>query len=311
VRSPLEIAASIILVSGFIVFLSIFSTYQVKKRRQRGLQVEQTIFEKMVRGKNFSVSEIDLLKRLSLYLNKSQKRYELIENPHIFNACVKKLKEREKVAASLLSSLRMKLGFKAEGPERIPHSTAELNTDTPLLIIGKGKREVAGRISKIDSHSFVVGLEGAGALPSPGSRITVYFQKRSGLYEFQTAVRKIERGMMRLDHSEELKRIQRRKFYRKRVSFSVYIKRPGPEQQWVRTSLLDLGGGGASMENPWVGIQAGDEIEIVFPEKKPVLRVPAFVVRTSRASHNMHVRFGPMSNGDRDRIINYIFKRGV
>ncbi|UCB45358.1 MAG: hypothetical protein JSV25_14265, partial [Spirochaetota bacterium] len=148
------------------------------------MQIEQTVFEKMVKGKNFSTSEIDLLKRLFMYLRKNQKRYEVIENPYIFNACVKKLKSQEDVSATLLTSLRMKLGFKAEGPERIPHSTAELTPDTPLLIIGRGKKEVAGRIVKIENHSFIVDLEKAGVTLSPGSRLTIYCQKRSGLYEF-------------------------------------------------------------------------------------------------------------------------------
>jgi c-di-GMP-binding flagellar brake protein YcgR len=289
----------------------IFSIYQVRKRRQQGLQIEQTVFEKMARGKSFSTPEIDLLKRLFIYLKKNQKRYEIIENPYIFNACVKKLREHEDVSSALLVSLRMKLGFKAEGPERIPHSTAELTINTPLLLISKGKREVSGRIIKIENHSFLVGLEEAGVTLSPGSRITVYCQKRSGLYEIKAVVRKVERGMVWFLHSEEIRRIQRRRFYRKRVSFSVYVKRPGPEQQWVRTSLLDLGGGGASIENPWESIRSGEEIEIVFPEKKPELRIHAFVVRTSGAARNIHVRFGPLSDADRDRIIGYIFKRSV
>jgi c-di-GMP-binding flagellar brake protein YcgR len=257
------------------------------------------------------MSEVDLLKRLFKYLRKNQKRYEVIENPYIFNSCVKKLREQEDVSAPLITSLRMKLGFKAEGPERIPHSTAELTEGTPLLIITGGKREIAGSIVKIENNSFLVFLEEKGASLSQGSKIKVYCQKRSGLYEFQASVRKVEKGMVRLGHSEEIRRIQRRRFYRRRVSFSVYIKRPGPEQQWVRTSLLDLGGGGASMENPWAGIKPGEEIEVVFPEKKPVLRVPAFVVRTSGAARDMHVRFGPMSDARRDRIIGHIFKGRV
>ena len=65
------------------------------------------------------------------------------------------------------------------------------------------------------------------------------------------------------------------------------------------------------MENPWSSLKEGEEIEIVFPEKRPELKVPAFVVRTSGATRNMHVRFGPISDVNRDRIISYIFKGRV
>ncbi len=275
-------------------------------------RIEDEIFEKIVRGKKFNHSELELLYRLAGYLKKSQKKYLLLENQAIFNACSKKLQEERRITASLLASVRLKLGFKAKDPERIPHSSADLEEDMSVLIVQKGKRQKAGRIFKIEPHSLIITLENGILSPSSGSPLIIYFQKRSGLYALTTSVQKLERGMIRVAHSENIKRIQRRKFYRKKILLPVSVKKAGSEGQPFRTILIDLGGGGASLRNPGGRLEAGDEVELsFFTSGRESINLAAFVIRVSGREKIAHVTFGSITDEIRDRIIRYIFRRAT
>ena len=200
----------------------------------------------------------------------------------------------------------MKLGFRAEGPERIPHSTAELPPGTNLIII-EGKNRLSGRIVKLEERYFLVSSEQKHGLPSQGSRVGVLIQKESGLYGFKSVAGKNERGMFRLMHTEDIQRVQRRKYYRRHTALPVMVRKAGCGQQWMRSALKDLGGGGASLRAPSASLGSGDEVEIAFPlQKGPPVRVAGVVVRLS--GNVLHVQFGPIEEALRDRIMAYLFR---
>lgn len=278
----------------------------MKKKRDEAEKQEKRITEKLIRTKHLLPAEIDLLRELVRHRGKGQKLFEAFGSAHVFNACIRRLRESGPMPSSVLSSLRMKLGFKADGPERIPHSTAELPPGTGLVIV-EGKRKFYGRIARLEEHSFLVSLTERTYKPSPGSKLNVILQKESGLYGFKTVAGRNEGGMIRLKHAEDIQRVQRRKFYRRRTSLPVFVRKSGEGRDWVRATLKDLGGGGASLKTPPEGIETGEEVEVSFPlQTGPPIQVQGVVVRLS--GNVLHIQFGPMGEALRDRIMAHLFR---
>jgi hypothetical protein len=278
----------------------------VKKKREEAEKQEKRITERLIRMKHLLPAEIDLLGELVRHRGKCQKLFEVFGSAHVFNACIRRLRESGPVPSSVLSSLRMKLGFKADGPERIPHSTAELPPGTGLIII-EGKSKFYGRIARLEEHSFLVSLEKSTYKPSHGSKLNVILQKESGLYGFKTVAGRNEGGMVRLKHAEDIQRVQRRKFYRRHTSLPVLVRKSAEGRDWVRATLKDLGGGGASLKTPPGTVDRGEEVEVAFPLKTgPPIQVQGVVVRLS--GNVLHIQFGPMGEALRDRIMAHLFR---
>jgi hypothetical protein len=91
----------------------------------------------------------------------------------------------------------------------------------------------------------------------------------------------------------------------------VFVKPAGVREQPVRTSFIDLGGGGASLRNPENRFGLGDEMDLYFYFQggKPLLKVRADVVRVSDEGAVLHVLFRTLSESSRDRIIRFLLRR--
>jgi c-di-GMP-binding flagellar brake protein YcgR len=141
--------------------------------------------------------------------------------------------------------------------------------------------------------------------------VQVYFMNKTGLYSFVTVVRKIQGYMVQVGHSEEIKRVQRRKYYRKKVNLPVFVKPADAHERPVRTTFHDLGGGGASMNNPGNRFQVGDRLDLFFYFEggKPLLKVQADVIRTSEEQSRLHLIFRTLSESSRDRIIGFVLQQ--
>ena len=286
--------------------LIIFSFRQVKKKKEETERQERRITERLIRMKRLLPAEIELLKKLVTHRGKGRDLFDFFGSVSVFNKCVSRLKESETVPSPLLSSLRVKLGFVAEGPERIPHSTAELPTGTALVIV-EGKTKLYGRIEKLEDRFFLVSVEKKSGLPSPGSKLNVILQKQSGLYGFKTVAGRNEGGTIRLKHAEDIQRVQRRKFYRRRTALPVMVRKAERGQCWMRATLRELGGGGASLKAPPGAVGRGEEMEVAFPlQNGPPVRVQGVVVRLS--GNVLHIQFGPMGEALRDKIMAYLFR---
>lgn len=309
VHTPLEIGIYIILILGIIALLLLLYRYQVKKIRKEKTVRALRIYEDIIRKKGLGHQELDILKKLAMYLRDPQEKNLLLENQSTFNTCARKLQNDNRVSTSSLASLRLKLGFKREGPEQIPHSSSELPEDLPLLITQKGKKHCPGRLSKIEPRYLTVTLENGSLPPKPGLPVQVYFQNRSGLFCFTTSIQNYGKGLIMVSHSENIKRLQRRKFYRKTIMLPVYIKLTGSQEPPIRSAIIDLGGGGASVSNPGRQFVPEDDIEISFSTPgKNRINLKASVVRLSNEGKTMHITFSPMPDSTRDLIIRFLFR---
>jgi hypothetical protein len=308
-RSPLEVILVIVSVLVFIALLII--AYRIQRRRIRRQQrsIADRRYKELAEKRLLTPSEQNLVKRMARFLKDPVKKYLILISQPTFNFCASKLRKKESVSASSIAELRNRLGFRLQGPEQIPASSAELPDGQGLLIISiKGNLRAQGRVGKQEPRAMVVELvEGSPAFREREA-IRVYFQNRSGLFSFDSIVQSVQNRTVLLAHGEEIKRIQRRKYYRKRISQPVAVRRPDSEEQHTVSTFYDLGGNGASLKNPQKRFSAGEDLELTFLAAGERFTLVAEVLRTSKNGEVLHVRFAPMRESTRDRIIGALFK---
>lgn len=314
--TPAEIALFIVLVIGIIAFFILVSRYQAKKRAIATALQAQELFSRLSKKKALNGLEIELLNKMARYLKSPERKHLLFDSQATFNGCVDKLRKEETVSSSLVAGLRLKLGFEEGNPERPVRSSAELAEDQPVLIFEKkSKNRIPGIVLKNDPRALHIAVENHGF--GTGLTVQIYFQNQSGLFTFTSRIRRIDRGMLQIAHSENIRRIQRRKVYRRKTSLPVFVRREGESAHSIRTTCTDLGGGGASLINPDRRLKAGDRLELYFliqalrqpPGARPHIRVTGEVVRLSGGGRTAHIVFDPLPEGVRDRIIKYLFAK--
>jgi hypothetical protein len=308
-HSPLEIVLVVVSMLAFIALLII--AYRIQRRRTRRQQHEiaDRRYRELAGKRSLTPSEQNMVKRMARFLKDPDKKYLILISQPTFNFCASKLRKKEAATASSIAELRNRLGFRLQGPEQIPASSTELPDGQGLLIIGlKGNLKAQGRVGKQEPRSLVVELvEGSPAFRER-EPVRIYFQNRSGLFSFDSSVQSVKNRTVLLEHGEEIKRIQRRKYYRKRISQPVAVRRPDSEEQHTVSTFYDLGGNGASLKNPAKRFSAGDDLELTFLAAGERFTLVAEVLRTSKVGEVLHVRFAPMRETTRDRIIGALFK---
>lgn len=309
-HSPVEVVIFFILVlSIFAPFIFIY-IYQLKQSRAVESCRAQKIYNQLINRKAFNRSDADVLEQMTKYLKAFQKKNLLLENQSTFNACACKLRKEKQVPQISISALRLKLGFKKLGPEAVPHSSADLPEDMTILMIQKNKKQSTGKLLKSESRSLVIDLESGGVLSRTRSPIQIYFQNHTGLFSFSTYVQNCRNGLIKVAHSENIKRLQRRKFYRKKLKLHVYIKPSGSHERPVLSRFVDLGGGGASLNNTEKNFQLKDSIDLSFStSRESQFKIKAEVLRVSGDRQTLHVVFGHIPDSSRDRIIGYLFSQ--
>jgi len=77
-----------------------------------------------------------------------------------------------------------------------------------------------------------------------------------------------------------------------------------------RTTLLDLGGGGASITNSGGAFSENDQVELSFftsPQRR--VKLDAKVVRVTEGKGIAHLSFCDIRESTRDQIFRYLFKK--
>lgn len=310
VHSPQEISIFIILVLSFFSMFLFANRYQVKKSITEKTRRAQDTYERIIKKTPFSLSELRMLYHLAKYLKTPQEKNLLLEKQSTFNTCVRKLRNKQRISAPIIAGLRLKLGFKRQDPEQIPLSSADLSTNLPVIIVQKGGKQTPGKILKFVPGSLIIGIENGCPPPASSSHIQVYFQKCSGIFSISTFVQKSGNGVIRAAHSDNIKRLQRRKFYRKKIRLPVYVKPSDSHEPAVLTTFIDLGGGGASLNNRGRQFHERDDIKLsFFTSRDARITLTAVVTRVSEGGKTLHVAFVHIPESSRDRIMGYLFRR--
>ena len=307
-RSPLEIAIFLVLVMGIVLTAVMLGRRQLVRFKEQKLRVARHRFEKIVQERNLGPGDVSILESLAVFLNAPDLKYRLVESQGVFNSCAKKLLASGGAASSEIAALRWRLGFRRRNPEQPFRSTAQLYEDLPVIVVQKNAKGCRGRIESVEPYSIGIEVESIGISLKKGVPAQVYFQSPSGRFMFHSRIRRIGDNSIELMHSEHIKRIQRRRFYRKRLMLPVYVKKVGAKQPPVLTTLIDLGGGGASVARGGMYLEAGDRIKLrLYSTVKEKIGVSATVLRLSKGNTIAHIRFDSIRESDRDRIMNMLF----
>ena len=95
---------------------------------------------------------------------------------------------------------------------------------------------------------------------------------------------------------------------RRKTNLPVGIRRAGSEDAFAPAVFVDLGGDGACLTNPGGRFTQGETVELAFQAAGERFVLAADVLRLSRGTERLHVRFAPMREATRDRIIGSLFR---
>jgi len=243
-----------------------------------------------------------LIKRMAAFLPFPQQKHRIMVNARIFDACARRLVAEEQADESVLRNLRKKLDFPAGTVGILPVSSLDLPIDLPVLLVQKGKSAIRGSVVSNTESSLAIMNDEDSASPTINGPINVYFQNRAGFFTFATEVVGRDDRVIRLQHSERIKRYQRRRYSRRQVRLPVFVQPYQGGSQAVKSVFVDLSGGGASLRNPGQQFRVEQQVELSFAPHGEKLHVLAQVVRVSRGGDVIHVEFQALNGSKRERI---------
>ncbi|MFW6261237.1 MAG: PilZ domain-containing protein [Spirochaetota bacterium] len=306
--NPFEMILVLLLVFGLMIGLVVYAVYFGRRERRQQVALARRLFEEKAREVSLSPSQRELLDRMSRYLKDPTQIHQLVTDEVAFNAAAARLRENDEANAQTIAALRVTLGFHTGHGDRAPHSSAAIPEGSTVLIArNRYRRPVKAKVLAPTPDSFRVRLVDSGTRLPPGAGVDVFFQGSAGVFTFHTTVLAEEAGEARLSHSEDLKRYQKRRYYRRRVEIPVHLY-PFDQDKPLLSKSRDIGGGGASLLNPEGHFKVGDDLELRFTPDDAEIRITGTVVRVSDSGRTIHVNYEHIRDSVRDRIYNAIFR---
>jgi c-di-GMP-binding flagellar brake protein YcgR len=299
----------VLIIAGFVILL--LGVYLVQRwvTHLRIVDESQKTFANALRNVDLTREERDYLEQLTNELPKKQEqKYLLVHEPIWFSRAAESLIQKGAVTPAMLKPLRQKLDVCCFKRERPLSSTKELPPGLHLYITEGTVEGYHARIvkQKHDLFAAVVRKQDA-PLFTEGKSYTLFFKRRKNTYRFASTARFVRNNIVWFKQTEEIDKVQRRNYYRKKVALPVELEKSGYETYRAATRLIDLGGGGAKMENPHGMFKSGDLMRVLLklpPEDS--LEVGGEVVKTSDEGGAIHVRFDPIKPAQVDRILRYV-----
>ena len=303
-----QVVLFLILVFIIVAILVILAVLQARRAARRIRAHAAETFDIIARQHRLSRSERELADRLGDCCRPPERRHLVLVNHHVFNECVGIARERGEIPEVALAALRLKLGFVEIGPEEVPQSTAEIPRGSSILLVPGRGRSVKVRVRAQKPEGIAVASASGPIRLSLGTLLSAHFTNRSGLYTFETYVRELESDLIILDHSDDIRRTQRRRHYRKKTVLPVEVKDIAFEAAICETMIVDLSGAGAAVTNPEAALGQGMEIGLSFTLGEERFAVPGRVLYVSKQGRLAHIAFEKIAPAVQDRIIRLLLK---
>lgn len=308
--SAIEITIFALLLAAFIGGLVWYAMVTRRRRRKRRIAASRRRYAELLEELALSRSDQGTLELLRDELEDEDQQHLLLTNHAIFNVCAERARQAGTVGTGEISALRVRLGFAGKPVGREPESSAEIRPGSGVLVVDAHDRVYSGRVGEPAPDRFRVRLDSAKEAPPTQSVVDVVYQNGSGIYRFHSVVLTREGAEIGLEHSEELDRVQRRRYYRAELRLPVFVRPGGSREEPQRTELVDIGGGGASFYAPDERYEPGETVELTFnASSTDALHLPARIVRESHGGSVVHVAFQGISQNTRDRIVGFLFRR--
>ena len=307
VQTRLEIILFFVIIIVFLAAISAYFAARSRRGHRELVQRSRDLIGRLYEKLSLNEQEAALLGRLAQYLDPKDSGHSLLVNSHVFDACVRRMSRAGDVSQPTLNALRLKIGFRITQNQEAPSSTAELPSGAPLLLQLKGGARARGTILAQGAGAMLMKLEPGAPPLAIGMSVTMYFHNAAGIFSFPTRITDMNEDAVFLSHSSTITHQQRRKYYRRRESLPVFIRPAATGAEPVQTILLDLGGGGASLQNPKGLLKRGDLLELSFTPQAEKVTYVARVMRVSKLGRVANVRFESLSEAERNRIMGFIF----
>ncbi len=307
--SPIEATLFVLLILGGIGVLVYYAVRENRRFRAERLRRAQEIYADQVAALEITPSWQDALEKMASYLDEPKEKYLLLENEGLFNRTASKAIADGSVQPDTVSALRVRLGFRKNPNSRISSTASIPEGTTVYLRLSKQDAPIRGTVLAHAPHSFRVEVGSGAPSITQGRSIEVFYQNAAGIFRIATLVQKREGSLVWLRHSEELSHKQQRLFFRRAYREPVVVKPVQGSFDPLKTTFVDLGGGGASLRNERNDFHVGDILELEFAstDGQP-LRVFAEVLRLSNEGKIAHTKFVSIREQVRDKIYNTIFR---
>ena len=308
-ETRLEILLFFLLIFAFLLFFTLYAVVQRRRAHRELARLSREILENLLNKLDLSAHEAALLGELAKYLAQGESMRALLVNARVFDECARNMRLSETVAESQLSALRLKMGFRVMQPEDVPESSTELPEGSPLLLAAGARTRLRGMLVAQGPGSMLVKLRPGMTLRANDLRFTLYFHNSAGIFSFPTRIIDRKEDTVHLEHSSHITRLQRRKYYRRKEFLPIFIKPASTAVLPQESFLLDLGGGGASLQNPRGLFKKGDLLELSFVPEIGKFKLAARVLRVSKNGWVVNVKFESLSEAERNRIMGFLFKQ--
>ncbi|MFW5827386.1 MAG: PilZ domain-containing protein [Alkalispirochaeta sp.] len=304
----IEMIAVLVVVAGVIVA---FVGYYLRRRNEeqrRHAREDAQRYHELVHLSGLTPSEESVVGTLVQHLRRHTPRHVLLQNQGVFNQAATVALDDGEVSPGQISALRVKLGFTGKPVGMRPRSSVDLPAGAALLIQKPRRAPVHGQVIEAQSDALRVRLDGADTPLTDGSLVHVVYQNDAGVFEFDSGVLLRDGDEVQLQHAEEISGVQLRSHFRREIRIPVYVSSATCDEEAALSQFIDIGGGGASLENPGKRFSAGDTVELTFhPDGDRALNLIATVVRTSRSGSVLHVKYGSIRESSRDRVYRLLF----
>ena len=304
-QTPLEILLFfVIVVALLMIFIMVFFARKRRANQEiatRSWEVRQHLLGRL----NLSDAETGLLGRLARYLDRGESEQALLISHRVFSACARKLRHSEGVPESVLTSLGAKIGLVR--PAEVPVSSTELPVGSPVLLIAAAGARFRGSIIAQGPLALSVKLSAGDSFPGKGARCALFFHNAAGIYSFPTRIVYLAKDVVQVEQSSAIKFHQpRRKFFRRKESLPVFLRVAAAPEVPHETTLIDLSAGGASLRNPRGLLKGGDILELSFSPETGKHVLVARVLRVSKLGKVAHLKFEPLPETERKRIMTFV-----
>ena len=292
----------------FLLFLLwLISTVRKHRLRRTFSKTLSGIYALLVKKMDIQEDEKKLLETIAEFQENREEKHLILLDPHEFTVCVRKSKKIRNISDNVLDNLRKKIQHKMEKQDDFYTISAEIPIGRQVVLVFPNKTRMSGHVSTQETRHFTVSLDQDGTFPSAGDQLRIYIFNRTGVFSFPSTITKTLDGEVCLQHSDEIRSFQRRKYYRKETPVAVLIKTAHSEKPYMSSELVDVGGGGAALINPEKLFKNDDFIHITFTYTEERFSVIAKVVRTSQEGTVLHVRFETINDTTRERLISTLF----
>jgi hypothetical protein len=308
-ETRLEILLFFLIIIALLVLFTLYTVVQKRRARLELARHSREILEHLLWKLDLNAQEKDLLGGLARHLSRGESVHSLLVNVHVFDACARKMRQSESVDETQLGALRLKIDFRVLQPEEAPTSSAELPEGSPVLLVAGPGTRLRGTLVAQGPGSLLVQLGKGISPPAMKTGLTMYFHNAAGIFSFHTRVTDQTEDGVRLAHSTQITRHQRRKFYRSKVRLPVFVTSSSVAAVPQESLLLDLGGGGASLQNPGGQLKKGSPIKLSFSSEIGKFTLSCRVLRVSRNGRIINVKFESLQDAERNRIMGFLFKQ--